>query len=254
VASWILFLVNLFAVAVPLDIHLAPESESVTMVVSGAMAARAAGAFSGSVSLNGSSSEVPIAGMARPAGERLVLSLKLKYRDLPEDWANRFRASDFDYRLRGKVAGGGDVDWAGTQRWDRIQIEKREQAASGFVQLGSIELTEFSLFESAARAHVTVRNPLSFPLKVASTRYRLFANGREVGSGATADMTLGAAQVTALNLPIDLDHGQLLAAAGSALRAGGQVEGRLQGALVVHLAGGDIPVPIDLSGRFSVLQ
>jgi hypothetical protein len=55
-------------------------------------------------------------------------------------------------------------------------------------------------------------------------------------------------------LSIDLDHGRLLAAAGSALRSGGDVEGRLRGALVVRLPAGDFPVPLDLSGRFSVLR
>jgi LEA14-like dessication related protein len=67
-------------------------------------------------------------------------------------------------------------------------------------------------------------------------------------------MILRPGQETTLRLPIDLDHGQLLAAAGSALSSGGDVEGRLRGALVVRLAGGDIPVPLELSGRLSALR
>ena len=180
--------------------------------------------------------------------------MKMRYRDVPEDWIKRFRASDFDYRLRGRVAGGSPIEWSGTRRWGEIEVEKREVAASSFVKLTSIQLTEFSLFESAARAEVTVRNPLAFPLKLASASFHLFANGREVGSGATGEMILRPGQETALKLDIDLDHAQLLAAAGSALRSGGEVEGRLRGALVVRLPGGDIPVPLDLSGRFSVLR
>jgi|SRR6266542_1982655 len=245
----------LFAsVTAPLDIRVVPESESFTAVLSSAMPGAPAGAFSGSLSLNGSSSEISIGGLARPSADRVNISVKLKYRDVPEDWANRFRASDFDYRLRGRLAGGRDVEWSGTKRWDKVEIEGGEDSVTGFVKLGSIELTEFSLFESAARAEVTVRNPFSFPLKLASTRYRLLANGREVGSGATPGTILRAEQRTTLSLPIDLDHGQLLAAAGSALRSGGEVEGRLRGTLVVRLPGGDIPVPIDLSGRFSALR
>ena len=178
----------------------------------------------------------------------------MRYRDVPEDWIRRFRASDFDYRLRGRVAGGNPVEWSGTRRWDQVEVEKREGAATGFVKLASIQLTEFSLLESAARADVTVRNPLAFPLKLASASFRLFANEREVGSGATGETILRPGQETTLTLPIDLDHGQLLAAAGSALRSGGDVEGRLRGTLVVRLPGGDIPVPLDLSGRFSVLR
>ena len=91
-------------------------------------------------------------------------------------------------------------------------------------------------------------------MKLASATCSLFANEREVGSGTTGETILRPGQETTLKLDIDLDHGQLLAAAGSALRSGDDVEGRLRGALVVRLPGGDIPVPIDLSGRFSPLR
>ena len=251
---WLLAQALLAAAATPADIRVVPELEAITVILSRAESAAPAGAFSGSVSLNGSSSEVPVTGVARASGERLEISVKMRYRDVPEDWIRRLRASDFDYRLRGRVAGGNPVEWSGTRRWDQVGVEKRKGAASDFVKLTSIQLTEFSLLESAARADVTVRNPLAFPLKLAGASCRLFANGREVGSGAAGEMILRPEQETTLRLPIDLDHGQLLAAAGSALGSGGDVEGRLRGALVVRLPGGVIPVPLDLSGRFSVLR
>ena len=232
-----------------------PEPDTFSVVVSGALpAGSVSGAFSGALSVNGSASELLVAGTARALPERLELSLKIRYRDVPQDWVNRYRQADFDYRLRGRVAGSADVAWSGTKRWDGVSIEKREDVASGFVKLGAIRLTEFSLFESSGLAEVTVRNPLSFPLKLASTSYILMANGRQVGWGATDGRILKAEQTTSLALPIELDHGQLLAAAGSALRSGGQVEGRLQGTLVVRLAGTDVSIPIDQTGQFSVLQ
>jgi LEA14-like dessication related protein len=252
--GWLLALALLASVATPADIRVVPELEAFTVILSGAEPGAAAGAFSGSVSLNGSSSEVPVTGLARTSGERLELSVKMRYRDVPEDWIKRLRASDFDYRLRGRVAGGTPVEWSGTRRWDQVEVGKREDAASGFVKLTSIRLTEFSLFESAALAEVTVRNPLAFPLKLAGATCRLFANEREVGSGATGEMILRPGQETTLKLPIDLDNAQLLAAAGSAFRSGDDVEGRLRGTLVVRLSRGDIPVPLDLSGRFSPLR
>jgi hypothetical protein len=52
-------------------------------------------------------------------------------------------------------------------------------------------------------------------LKLANASFSLFANGREVGSGTIGEMVLRPGQETTLKLPIDLDHGQLLAAAGS---------------------------------------
>jgi hypothetical protein len=95
----------------------------------------------------------------------------MRYRDVPEDWIKRFRASDFDYRLRGRVAGGSPVEWSGTRRWDQVEVEKREEVASGFVKLTSIQLTEFSLLEflpthaagGGKRAIQKCRIPASFP-------------------------------------------------------------------------------------------
>lgn len=179
--------------------------------------------------------------------------MKIRYRDVPEVWANRFRAADFDYRLQGAVSGGTAVAWSATRRWAEVEVDGRKEAMSSFVTLDAISLTEFSLFSSAARAEMTARNPLSFPVRLARTEYRLQVAGREVGAGATAGILLRPNRSTTLELPIALDHGQLLAAAGSALRSGGQVEGQLQGTLVVRLPGGDVPMPFDLSGKFSAL-
>lgn len=243
-----------YAAASPLEIRVVPESETFTVILTAAEPPIAAGAFSGSLSLYGSGAAIPVSGVARAAAERIELSVKMKYRDVPEDWIKRFRAADFDYRLRGLVAGASAAEWSGTRGWGEISIEKREDAVSGFVRLGSIALTRFSLLESAAKAEVTVRNPLSFPLKLASASYRLYANGREVGSGSMPETILKAGQETLLNLPIDLDHVELLSAVGSALRTGGDVAGRLRGSLVVRLPGADVPVPLDLSGRVSLLR
>jgi len=239
--------------ATPLSIRVVPETEDFTVVASGT-GAPSAGAFAGTLSLYGSPSELPVSGVARPSADRVEVSLKIKYRDVPEDWINRFRPADFDYRLRGTVAGGTALSWSGTRHWSEIEVQGRKEAASSFVQLGQIALTEFSLFESAARADVTVRNPLSFPIKLAGAEYRLEIGGREVGAGTAPGMLLRPNQATTLGLPIDLDHGQLLAAAGSALRSGGEVQGRLQGTLTIRLPGGDVLVPLDMSGHFSTAR
>jgi LEA14-like dessication related protein len=237
------------------DIHVLPGTDGMTALLSGTLPTPAAGAFTGSLSLNGSPAEMPVAGVAQRTGERVAITFRILYREIPEDWASRFRIADFDYRLRGRIASGPPIDWSGTERFDEVEVEKApDTASSRWITLDSVELTEFSLLESAARAQLTVDNPLPFPLKLASTSYRLVANGRNVGSGSTKGMIVHAAQKTSLDLPIALDHGQLLAAAGSALRSGGQVDARLQGTLVIRLPGGDIPVPLDLAGKVSLFK
>jgi len=48
-----------------------------------------------------------------------------------------------------------------------------------------------------------------------------------------------------------VDHGELLSAAGGALVSGDDVAVRLTGRLVVRLKGGDLSVPLALSGNLS---
>jgi hypothetical protein len=64
-------------------------------------------------------------------------------------------------------------------------------------------------------------------------------------------MILHASQKNLLRLPIDVDHGALLGAAGGALVSGGDVPVQLKGRLVVRLKGGDVALPIALSGNLS---
>src|SRR5262245_61194665 len=201
--------------------------------------------------MNGSPSELRVTGQAERVEGRLRVPLTIKYKDVPADWADRVRLADFDYRLRG-TAGGGSVEWAGTMRWADVEVEGDKETADRFVRLGSLRLTRLSFFESEAKAEVTVRNPFSFPLRVASTRYDVFANGRAVGSGETSGLLLHPARESTLDLPVAIEHGALLAAAGSALTSGGEIDGRLKGEIQIRLANGDLAVPLDLSGRFSL--
>jgi LEA14-like dessication related protein len=213
-----------------------------------------AGAFGGAVSLNGSGQELPATGTAERSGDRLRILLTLKYADLPADWAGRFRPDTFDYRLRGRVAGREEIRWSGTMRWRDVRVEGNRETVSRFLRLGSIELTSFSLVESEARATVKARNPFGFPLKLAGAHYNLLANDQEVGSGETRGMLLHPGQENTLQFPIELEHARLLGAAGGAIASGGEVRGRLTGELTIRLPGGDIAVPLDFSGRLSLLS
>jgi LEA14-like dessication related protein len=250
-----LFLLAL-AAAAPVGLEVRPGAgDTFAAVVEGpAPGGGASGAFSGKVALNGSSRELPVSGQAERRGDRLRIPITMRYSDVPADWVDRFRLQDFDYRLRGTVGGSERVEWSGVMRWADVAVEGDRETAERFVRLGSLELTSLSFFQSEAQAEVSVRNPFSFPLRVASARYDLFANGRAVGSGETQGLILHPRQENTLDLPVELEHGALISAAGSALAAGGEIDGRLQGQLQVRLASGDVAVPLDLSGRMSLLS
>ena len=243
------------AAASPLVLAIRPGSSgSFAAVVSGQAPGDASGAFSGSVALNGSPDAIPVRGNAHRSGGRLTVPLSLRYADIPADWANRFRPGALDVRLEGSVEGKEPVHWTASVPWNAIQVDGEKETVAQFVRLTSLELTRFSLFESEAQAVVSVRNPFSFPLKIAGASYTVFANDAEVGSGRTQGLLLHAGQDNVLDFPIEIEHGPMLAAAGSALSSGGQIDGRLRGRLAVRLPGGDIEVPLDLSGKFSLTE
>jgi LEA14-like dessication related protein len=236
---------------VKIDVRPGPTDTFSATLVGPAPGARA-GPFSGRISVNGSAAEVPISGRAEATGARLRIPLTLRYSEVPQDWANRFRADTFDFRVSGLVAGTAPVEWTGTARWDDVGVEGERETVRRFVRLVTLEVTEVSLFSSEARAVLAVRNPFSFPLTIASSRYRVSADGRVLGAGSTRGMILRPRQESTVLLPLEVEHGALISAAGGAVLSGEPVPARLAGALTIRLPRGDVSVPIDLSGPLSV--
>jgi len=233
--------------AAPVRFTLAISGETAIRVTLSGTGDVPGGPFQGAISVNNSAAELPLSGTVERAGKEWKLPVTVRYADVPADWADRFRPDGFTYRLRS----ASGREWTGSSRWNEVELEGSRDAAEEFLKLDDVTLTNVSLLSSEAHAQLTVRNPFSFPLKIASTEYTLFADGREVGSGQTQGMILHAAQKNHLALPIDVDHSSLLAAAGGALVSGGDVAVRLQGRLVVRLKGGDVTVPLAMSGHLS---
>jgi len=238
--------------AAPLGFTLRIQGEKeLRATISGPEADLAEGEFRGTIALNDSAAELPIAGKVGHAGGRWRLPLVIRYADVPADWADRFRAESFTYRLKGGVGGGAPREWTGTRPWNEVEVEADKQSGADFLKLEDIRLTQMSLLSSEAEAQLAMRNPFAFPLRIAETEYTLSVNGQDVGEGATHGMVLHAAQNNVLTLPIEVDHGALLSAAGKALLAGGEIAARIHGRLVVRLKGGDLSIPLDLSGHLT---
>jgi LEA14-like dessication related protein len=238
------------APSAPLGFTLTPEgTKSIRVILSGPAADLPAGPFQGAMALNGSSAEMTVTGTVVHAGDRWQLPVSVRFADVPADWADRFRPDGFSYRLR--ETGGASREWTGSRTWKDVVLEGGRDMYSEFGALDSVSLTNVSLLSSEAQARVSVLNPFAFPLKIASTEYVLYAEGREVGSGQTQGMLLHPGQKNVLTLPIDVDHGALLAAAGGAVLSGGEVAVHLDGKLVLRLKGGDVAVPFALSGHLS---
>ncbi len=219
--------------------------------ISGPAAELPPGPFRGSLTLNGSAAELPVEGTVALVGSRWRLPVVIRYAELPAAWTEGFRTDTFSYRLRGTsgAAGATPREWAGTQSFHDVEFEGGD--AEKFLSLRNVRLTEMSLLSSEAVGDLAILNPLGFDVRIAEARYVLFAEGEQVGDGAARGMILHAGQRNVLELPIEIDHGSLLAAAGQALVSGGDVAVRLKGRLVLRLKGGDVVVPLDLSGHLT---
>jgi LEA14-like dessication related protein len=248
----IILAVLLAASANPIHLELVPSpGRSFDVVWSGPAEGAGAGPFRGEVAMDGSPAALAISGRAERTGDRLTVRAAVPYADVPADWAAKFRAEGFDYRLRGRVGDSAPIAWSGRLPWDAIGVAGDAKTLSRFLKLTSFELTSFSLKRSEGRAVLRADNPFSFPLTIASILYSIEANGHAIGRGATRGRMLRARKVSAVELPFEVDHGEFLAAVGSAFAIGGDVHADLRGFVSLRFPSGDVRVPIRFSGELS---
>jgi LEA14-like dessication related protein len=226
------------------------DEQKARVTISGTGSDMPAGAFQGNVTVNGSDAKLPVSGTVTRDGAHWSLPIEVRFASIPADWAERIRPDSFSCRLQGKV-GDAPKEWTESGNWKEVEVDAGEHVQEKFLALRDVNLTEMTLTSSEAEAHVAVRNPFAFPLRIAETEYTLLAEGREVGGGSTHGMILHPTQNNVLTLPLEIDHAALISAAGKALLSGGDVRVELNGKLVVRMKGGDIPVPLHLSGHLT---
>ena len=234
----------------PISLDIAPgPGATFAATVSGPAGDASAGEFRGEFRLNGSASSMRVSGRATRAGDRLsIRTAPLLYADVPADWSARFRPYAVDVELDGSV-GSHPIAWRGHLTWDEVGLSADAATGARFLSLSEVRLTDVAFSSSRAVASLTVRNPFTFPLTIASSEYRIEAAGHEVGSGATQGILIRPSRASVVEFPVEFDNGELAAAAGRTLLAAGDVEARLRGWVKVRLAGGDVLIPLDLAGR-----
>jgi LEA14-like dessication related protein len=245
----LLALVQAAASPTSLSVRIVDEQKA-RVTISGPGSDVPAGPFEGVVTVNGSDAKLPVSGTVARTASGWALPIEVSYAKIPADWAERVRPDSFSCRLEGKV-GGTTKEWTESGNWHEVEVEAAEHVQEKFLSLKDVQITEMTLTSSEAVAQLAIRNPFSFPLRIAETEYTISAEGREVGSGATRGMLLHPTQVNVLTLPVEIDHGALISAAGRALLAGDDVRVELNGKLVVRLKGGDVPVPLHLTGHLT---
>lgn len=244
----ILALFVLSASSAPLEITVDPRPVSCYVLLAGPADGSGEGEFRGSLSLNGSSVELPVSGRAHVGGGRARLEAILRYGDVPEDWLARLRPDVFEYRIHGDVSGAGPVSWSGRKRWNEVVVPSGGEALSRFIELTSLELIDLSAKRSEGRAVLAIRNPFAFPVTAAAASYRVRVNGQEVGGGGPRERKVKAKHRSGLELPFRVDRGRFLSAAGSSWAVGAAVESGVEGFLTLRVGATSVEVPLKLSG------
>lgn len=121
-----------------------------------------------------------------------------------------------------------------------------------FMKTPDIHVGGLGLKTTTVNAEVEVLSPLHFNLRVAEARYKVEANGKEVASGAKERFLVHGGRPNRIQVPISVNNGAAIAAAGSTLARGGKIDGKLTGLARLRFPGGDLELPIEFPVKLSL--
>lgn len=185
-----------------------------------------------------------------------VFFVDVELAKVPDALLSHVGAHALDLILDGVLGGDGGepvpVFAVGVLRFGTPDVKTPAAASPDFLRFAGARLTDVSFSETSGEATVVLFNPFSFAVPVRELSYQLDAGGRTLATGVKHAVRLRPRQETTVTLPVTAKNVDLAAAAGSALRSHGVVEGRLTGHFTVKLSSGDVTVPLNLPGRVEI--
>lgn len=203
---------------------------------------------------------MPVAVSLKPTrhGGEATFFLELPLAKVPEAVVARIGNAAIDPSLNGYLTGDGDskvpVCAVGVLRFGSDQIVAPASNASLFARFGGARLAGLSLRQTTGEAKAILVNPFSFDLGLKEIRYALFVKGKKLAEGEKRGVLIRAGRETELAIPVTVSNADLVAAAGSAILAGGTLEGRLVGTIAVKAGRDQLTVPIDLPGKVDLAR
>jgi hypothetical protein len=209
--------------------------------------------FEGTIRFNGGP-PVPLAGAILAAGRQSTLTAALRFDRIPEDLLSHLDPATFEYTLSGH-AGPTSVLVSGGGAWNAIAVDAAARnAISRRMTVDDVTLERFSLRRSTVTLHLHLKSPLPFDLRLARFDVWLDSEGRRLGSASREKLLIHRDSVSTIEVPLELEHSALLAAAGAAVFSGGEFSGSVGGLLSVKLGAGDVSFPFHLPVRISLLS
>lgn len=233
------------------------ERLGIAMLLAPAAAGRCSGRVSGSISLYDVPVTSPMAATLGPGLATCELATTIPWSGLGPKVLDKARGDAVAIRVRGERADGAKpqkVDWAAVLPRAQIELtEPMKTTLRRFVRASDIRLGQMGLKATTVQAGVAINSPLHFDVNVVEAQYTLEINGSVVASGTRHAFVVAAGRATQVELPVTVNHGALLSAAGSTLLKRGKVEGRLTGVARLRLAGGDVEFPLELPVDLSLI-
>jgi hypothetical protein len=202
--------------------------------------------FEGTLACFGSPAAMPVATRAERDGALLKISARLRYADVPAEWARQW-APGAGCLLRGRLTGGGVIDWSSPMACDLSP--PAGESEGGLISLTSLELIRLSDTVAEVRAVLTAVNPFSFPLDVAAATGSVRVRGEEIGSAPAKGRALLPRKKARFKIELRADPQHFRAAAGDRWAVGGELESEVETALTLRLSGGEQTLRIRLPGK-----
>ena len=209
----------------------------------------------GSFSVFGSGG-MPVDGSVTPHAEGgCSLRFALPFSALGPDVLGKTNLAAVDWSLIGERSGKGTprpLHWTGSIPREAVKLtESMKSTLRRFVRVRDVSVGNLGLGSSTVTADLEILQPLSFDLWFLQASYELAVAGKPVASGRRNKFVLHAGRKNALQLPVSLDHGGLIAAVGQAAWSG-SVEGTLSGAARMRVPAGDLDFPFEFPVTLSM--
>lgn len=232
------------------------EKMDVALLLAPAVAGKCAGQFRGNLTFFDAPPGAPLAGTLSPGAGGCELAGSISWAALSGEAIGKARADVLTVRVQGDRIEAGKtrkVDWGATVPRAAVQLtESMRVTLRRFTKPPEIHLGGLGVKTTTVNADVEVLSPLRFNLKVVEARCDVETNGKHVASGLKEKFLVYGGRTNKIQLPIVVNNGAALAAAGSTLMKGGKVDGRLTGLARLRLPGGDVDFPIEFPVKLSL--
>ncbi|MHB1047002.1 MAG: LEA type 2 family protein [Thermoanaerobaculia bacterium] len=232
------------------------EGFGVALVLAKGAAGACAGPFRGTLEFYGAGPGARFDGALKKGPGGCEMAARLPWNALPAGAVSRARTDAVTVRFVGEVADVGRAraaDWSATIPRAAVALtESMRVTLRRFVRSPEIHLGGLGVKTTAMNAEVEVLSPLAFDLRVVEARYEVEANGRKVASGVKEKFIVHGGRANRIEVPVTVQNGAAIAAAGKTLVKGGKVDGKLTGRARLRFPGGDVDFPLELPVKLSL--